>query len=128
MAIQQSPEKMLPLSDIYKVNRWIISNFIDQSLRFSLSLIDFLTIEQIHKNGRILFDIISRSTIVSSKFHVDSIDQGKEIIGHCIASKYCTKHSRNSIETEVVIGTTTSSCHTLDQLHFDYLLIFFSSK
>lgn len=57
MAIQQSPEKMLPLSDIYKVMkstptiRKII--FIYASFQFSLSLIDFHTIGLIRKNGKI---------------------------------------------------------------------------
>ena len=55
MAIQQSPEKMLPLSDIYKVKFNEKSNFFFLLYKFcSLLLIDFPIIEQIHKNGRIL--------------------------------------------------------------------------
>lgn len=67
MAIQQSPEKMLPLSDIYKV-RVCFNSLSLASMKISsssLSSIVFHTIEIILKNGRILFVIIFRSMIVS---------------------------------------------------------------
>ena len=88
MAIQQSPDKMLPLSDIYKVNsfQW---NYIRIFLciKFSLSPIIFHIIVRIHKNGKTPFDIIFHSMIVLSKFHVDLIDRVKAIFGPYIASK-----------------------------------------
>jgi len=53
MAIQESPEKMLPLSDIYKVGKHRQMIFFFSKVYFSLLLIDFHIIEQIHKNGKI---------------------------------------------------------------------------
>jgi hypothetical protein len=63
MAIQQSPEKMLPLSDIYKVNE-TKSNNCFFLYNFSLLLIVFHIIVQILKNGKILYDIIYHLMIV----------------------------------------------------------------
>lgn len=69
MAIQHSPEKMLPLSDIYKVNHHSrIDSTESRSCFNSLSSLlsnDFLTIEQIHKNGKTHYDIIYHLTTAS---------------------------------------------------------------
>jgi hypothetical protein len=95
MAIQQSPEKMLPLSDIYKVKQSKQISLLINVLYFSLSLSVFHIIEPILKNGKIHYDIIYLLMIVLLKFHVELIDLVKVISGHYIASKSFARQEKN---------------------------------
>ena len=87
MAIQQSPDKMLPLNDIYKVISPLLAviNTSVVLVSSSLSSIDFRTIERTLKSGRTLCGTICHSTIASLRSLAVWIDRARATSGRCIA-------------------------------------------